>query len=85
MAHDAEMMAIPPPTKPVARSPTAERMWRHRQRRRKQFRCLTIELHETEIDALIRNGFLRHETRNNASAIVEALYAYFDRTLAVAP
>jgi hypothetical protein len=33
MAHDADMTAIPP-AEPVARSSAAERMRRHRQRRR---------------------------------------------------
>ena len=32
----------------------AERMRRHRQRQRKGLRCLRIELHEMEIDELIR-------------------------------
>jgi hypothetical protein len=41
---------------------------------------LTIELRETEIEALIRRGFLRAEMRNDPSAVSEALYAYFDRT-----
>jgi hypothetical protein len=35
-------------------SPAAERMRRHRDRRRDGLRCLTIELRETERDALIR-------------------------------
>jgi hypothetical protein len=42
-------------------------------------------LRETEIDALIRQGFLRAETRNDPNAVSEALYAYFDRTLGVMP
>ena len=59
----------------------AERTRRHRQRQRKGLRCLRIELHEMEIDELIRKGLLRSETRNDRSAIVSALYAFFDRTL----
>jgi hypothetical protein len=39
--------------------PAAERMRRHRDRRRDGLRCLTIELRETERDALIRNGLLK--------------------------
>ena len=53
----------------------------HRERRRKGLRCLTIELRETEIDALVRMGFLRAEMRNDATAIIEAPYMHFDRTL----
>ena len=47
----------------------AERMRRHRQRQRKGLRCLRIELHEMEIDELIRKGLLKWETRNDRSAI----------------
>src|SRR5271167_5025708 len=50
---------------PIARSPAAERMRRHRERRRDGLRCLVIELRETEIDALIRRGLLNNETRND--------------------
>ena len=50
------MTAIPPTTEPAARSAAAERMRRHRQRRRDGLRCFMIELRETEIDALIRQG-----------------------------
>jgi hypothetical protein len=81
MAHDVEMMASPPSAERTARSAAAERMRLHRERRRQGLRCLTIELRETEIEALICNGFLRLETRNDASAVTEALYAFFDRTL----
>jgi hypothetical protein len=43
------------------RSPAAERMRLHRERRKSGMRCLMIELRETEIDALIRKGFLKAE------------------------
>jgi hypothetical protein len=69
----------------VELTPAAVRMRRHRQRRRDKFRCLTIELHETEIEALIHKGILAREMRNDTIAIVKALYAYFDRTLVVTP
>ena len=61
-------------------SPAAERMRRHRQRQRKGLRCLRIELHEMEIDELIRKGLLRSETRNDQNEIVKAIYKHFDRT-----
>jgi hypothetical protein len=80
MKHDVEMAAIPPTTEP-ARSAAAERMRLHRERRRNGMRCLTIELHETEIDGLIRRGLLKPETRNDASAVSDALYAFLDGTL----
>jgi len=53
----------------------------HRQRRKTGLRCLTIELRETEIDALLQKGLLKSDARNDLSAIVEALYAHLDRTL----
>jgi hypothetical protein len=79
MTQNADLI-VTPPTEPP-RSAAAERMRLHRERRRNGMRCLTIELRETEIEALICNGFLRLETRNDASTVTEALYAFFDRTL----
>jgi hypothetical protein len=75
------MTAIPPTTEPVTRTAAAQRMRRHRQRRRDGLRCLVIELRETEIDVLIRKGLLKPETRNDTSAIIDALYAHLDHTL----
>jgi hypothetical protein len=66
-------------------SPAAERMRAHRQRRRDGLRCLMIELRETEIDALIRKGLLKPETRYNSTALREALYAVLDGTLGATP
>jgi hypothetical protein len=42
---------------------------------------LGIELRETEIDALIRKGLLKPETRNDTSAVIDALYAHLENTL----
>jgi len=72
-------MTNPPP---ATRSAAAERMRLHRERRRDGLRCVTIELRETEIDALVRNGFLKADTRNDSYAIEVALYQFFERTLA---
>ena len=85
MAHDAELKWAPPNTGLTGRSPAAERMRLHRERRRQGLRCLTIELRETEIDALVCMGLLRGEMRNDANAITDALYAHFDRTLDLTP
>ena len=68
-----------------ARTPAAERMRLHRERRRRGLRCLMIELRETEVDALIRGGLLEQETRNDRNAVLKALYCHFNRTLAPAP
>lgn len=64
-------------------SPAAERMRRSRQRRRDGLRSLTIELRETEVDALIRSGYLRRDHRDDANAVTQALYRVFDRIFRV--
>jgi hypothetical protein len=46
------------------RSPAAERMRRHRQRRRDGLTYLAIEIWKSEIDGLVRLGFLSAETLN---------------------
>jgi len=62
-------------------TPAAERMRRHRERRREGMRCLWIELHETELDALVRKGLLEPALRDDENAIADALYAHLERTL----
>jgi hypothetical protein len=62
-------------------SAAAERMRLHRERQRKGLRCLTIELRETEIDALVVRGLLKAEMRDDVDAIVKALYGHLDQTL----
>jgi hypothetical protein len=79
MTDDADLTVTPPTERPC--SAAAERMRLHRERRRDGLRCLTIELRETEIDALIRRGLLKPETRNDASAVSQALYEHLDCTL----
>ena len=76
-----EMTTNPPTAAPATRSAAAERMRRHRERRRDGLRCVTIELREQEIDALARNGFLKADTRNDLSSIEMALYEFLERTL----
>jgi hypothetical protein len=71
----------PPTAAPATRFAAAERMRRHRERRRDGLRCLTIELPETEIDALARNGFLKTDARNDLRSIEMALYEFLERTL----
>jgi hypothetical protein len=62
-------------------TPAAERMRRHRERRREGMRCVWVELHETEIDALVQRGLLKQETRHDQNAIADALYDHLERTL----
>jgi hypothetical protein len=59
-------------------SPSAARMRRHRQRKREGMRSLQIELRETDVDALIESGFLDERSRDDANAIIRALYKFFD-------
>ena len=72
---------MPETVEPINRSLAAERMRLHRERKKNGMRCLMIELRETEIDALIRKGFLKADTRNDRQAIVDSLYGYLDREL----
>ena len=66
-------------------TPAAERMRRHRERRRDGVRCLWIELRDTEIDGLVHSGLLKAETRNDQNAIADALYEHLERTLEPLP
>ena len=68
-------------TNPAPRSLAAERMRRHRRRKRNSMRCLTIELRETEIETLVRQGLLPTEMRNDPQAVRRALYRFLDCTL----
>ena len=63
------------------RSSAAKRMRRHRQRRREGLRHFGVDLKEAEIDALIRKGLLPRESRMDRTAVVNALYAFLNRTL----
>jgi hypothetical protein len=76
-------MALPPlpSAEPASRSPAAERMRRHRQRRRDGLRCLVIELRDTEVDVLIRKGLLPAENRQDYASVQSALYAFLDDAL----
>jgi hypothetical protein len=59
----------------------ANRVRRHRERRRRGLRCLTIEIRDREIDALVRQGLLDSEKRGDTRAIRAAFHQYLDRTL----
>ena len=66
-------------------SQAAERMRVHRERRRQGLRCLMIELHVTEIEALVGMGLLEAELRDNSEAVSVALYDHLNRTLGATP
>jgi hypothetical protein len=78
---DAMTLTPPSSADPATGTAAAERMRRHRQRRRDGLRCLVIELRETEIDELVRKGLLKPETRNDTAAIIDALCAHLVTTL----
>jgi hypothetical protein len=65
----------------MACSPAAERMRRHRRRRREGLTHVAIDLRRSEIDALVRLGFLSTETANDVRAIKKGLYQYFESML----
>jgi hypothetical protein len=81
MSEDSQMATPEPIVAPAARSAAAERMRRHRERRRRGVRFLTIELRATEIDALIWWGVLKADARNDAHAVREALHVWLERML----
>ena len=81
MVQDNEKAMTPPTSESVASSPAAERMRRHRQRKRDRLIFMTIELRKSEVDGLIKRGLLGPETRNDVSAIRNGLYSYFEKTL----
>jgi len=62
-------------------NPAAMRMRRHRERRRNKLRCFRVELRETEIDRLVRMGFLDHGSRFDKVSVLKAFYIFLDRTL----
>ena len=84
MGEVAEILGATAPEVEV-RSAAAERMRQHRERRRQGLRCLMIELHVTEIEALVRMGLLNPELRDDLEALSVALYEHLSRTLGATP
>lgn len=66
-------------------SAPALRMRRHRERRRRGLRCVTLQVRDLEIDALVRKGLLTAETRNIVPEITMAFYRFLDLTLGSIP
>jgi hypothetical protein len=79
------MTTIPPNIASATRSAAAERMRRHRERRRFGLRCVTLQVRDGEIEKLIRRGLLQADMRNDIHEIREALYVHLDRTLSEMP
>ena len=57
------------------------RMRLHRARSSAGLRCLTLEIRDAEIAALIRKGLLRADSRHDRTAVRNALYSLLDRNL----
>jgi hypothetical protein len=53
----------------------------YRLRKRYGLQCLTIELPERHVVALIRRGLLARQARHDPNALVQALYVHLARTL----
>ena len=64
-------------------STVAHRMRLHRARKRAGLRCLTLEVRETKIAALVRKGMLRTDSQNDDRAIRDALCSHLDRSLRI--
>jgi len=57
----------------LSSAPAAERMRRYRKRRRRGIRCLRIQIHVSEIDALIRKKYLDQQSRDDLKAVEYAI------------
>ena len=62
-------------------SPAAQRMRRLRKRRRNKLRYMRILMLETEIDALVRKGFLDKGHRHNCALVESAVYDLISQAL----
>jgi hypothetical protein len=62
-------------------SPAAQRMRLLRKRRRNHVRYMRILMLETEIDALIRKGFLDEGHRHNCALVESAIYDLISQAL----
>jgi hypothetical protein len=59
-----------PPARP---SPSTERSRRYQQRRRRGTRCITVDVNESEVAALVARGYLPEEARDDPVAIKAAI------------
>jgi hypothetical protein len=70
----AELPVRPPST-------AAERMRSYRQRRRRKWQSVRIEIAAAEIDALVQRGYLDPKNRDDLAAIGEAATAFISDAL----
>lgn len=57
------------------------RMQRSRNRRRAGLCCYTVELRDTEVEALVDLGLLASAERANNRSVIRAIHSFFDETL----
>jgi hypothetical protein len=71
------------PGRPAKASPSRAtlRVRRCRARRRRGFRCLTIEISDRDIDGLIRLKRLNPDYRNDLAAVRMVLYKFLNEAL----
>jgi hypothetical protein len=60
-------------TTPAESRSSAARTRRHRERRRQGTRCVTVDVNQSERDALVVRGYLSEEERDNGAAIKKAI------------
>jgi hypothetical protein len=53
----------------------------HRLRKSKGLRCLTLELRDSEVDAMVRRGLIGDAQRNDFGAIRRAIYNMLEHNL----
>ena len=72
--YAGDLMSPEPKKMPALSSaPAAERMRRYRKRRRRGIRCVRVQIHVTEIDALIRKKYLDQQSRDDLKAVEYAI------------
>ena len=57
----------------AANRSSVHRSRRHRERRRNGTRCVTVDVSQSECDALVVRGYLSEEDRDNGAAIKKAI------------
>ena len=60
-------------TTPADSRSSAARTRRHRERRRQGTRCITVDVNESEVGALVARGYLPEEAHNDPVAIEAAI------------
>ena len=77
-ANAAVTNNVTPPAAKLGPMSAAERMRRVRQRSRQGLFCLTLELRQSEVDALVARARLKLEERTSRAAIANAIYSVLD-------